>query len=233
MENILRLKLLQIVGQYISTTLFKHTFSIVLLALVDARYKFIIVDVGSYGRNSDGGIFARSSLGKQLENGTLNIPEGKYLPNTTTTAPYVMVGDEAFPLKTYLLRPYPGRQLAEDADKANFNHRLSLARQLVENAFGILTQRFRIFCRRVKMSPENVDYVILATCVLHNFLRERIDGMHLLDCHYDGSQYSQPQVSYFKALNNQPGRPADDAFAVRDLFKNYLASTAVQEIETT
>lgn len=204
-----------------------------LLALVDARYKFIIVDVGSYGRNSDGGIFARSSLGKHLENGTLNIPRGKFLPNTTTIAPYIMVGDEAFPLKTYLLRPYPGRQSAGDADKENFNHRLSLARRLVENAFGILTQRFRIFCRRMKMAPENVDYVILATCVLHNFLRDRSDNMYLLHSQNDLVENSQPHVPYFEPLINQPGRPADDAFAVREIFKNYLASTISQEIGTT
>jgi hypothetical protein len=43
---------------------YKHSFSVVLLALVDARYKLTVVDTGSYGRNSDGGIFAHSKLGK-------------------------------------------------------------------------------------------------------------------------------------------------------------------------
>lgn len=44
---------------------YKRTYSINLLALVDANYKFIAV--GSYGKNSDGGIFANSNLGKALE----------------------------------------------------------------------------------------------------------------------------------------------------------------------
>nr|XP_022903145.1 uncharacterized protein LOC111415626 [Onthophagus taurus] len=52
---------------------YKKKFSVVLLALVDANYKFIFVDIESYGKNSDGGIFANSHLGKRLDNGTLNI----------------------------------------------------------------------------------------------------------------------------------------------------------------
>ena len=33
-------------------------------------------------------------------------------PGTTEPSlPYVIVGDEAFPLKNYMMRPYPGRQL--------------------------------------------------------------------------------------------------------------------------
>lgn len=45
---------------------YKKTFSVVLLALVDAQYNFIVVDVGSYGKNSDGGIFASSNLSKAI-----------------------------------------------------------------------------------------------------------------------------------------------------------------------
>ncbi|XP_053967742.1 uncharacterized protein LOC128869234 [Anastrepha ludens] len=78
---------------------YKKTFSIVLLALLDANCKFIAVDIGSYGKNSDGGILANSALGRGLENGTMNIPEDSPLPGTEILAPYVILGDEAFPLK--------------------------------------------------------------------------------------------------------------------------------------
>ncbi|XP_066590600.1 uncharacterized protein [Prorops nasuta] len=183
---------------------YKHTFSIVLLALVDVRYKFIFVDVGSYGRNSDGGIFAKTNLAKKLENGTLNISLEQYLPNMQIKAPFIIVGDEAFLLKTYLTRPYPGKQLIMDSDKSNYNHRLSLARRLVENAFGILTQKFRIYCRRIKMAPKNIDYVTLATCVLHNFLRER--NAIITPNFYKGDLLMMPlQLEKFlKAILHQP-----------------------------
>jgi hypothetical protein len=77
---------------------YKHSFSVVLLVLVDARYKFTVVDIGSYGRNGDGGIFAHSKLRKYLETHA-GIPEDKQLSGTTCLAPHVM-GDKAFHLKT-------------------------------------------------------------------------------------------------------------------------------------
>jgi len=46
---------------------YKKTVSIILLALVDANYNFIMIDVGSFGRSSDGGIFSHSALGKVLK----------------------------------------------------------------------------------------------------------------------------------------------------------------------
>lgn len=124
---------------------YKKTFSINLLALVDANYKFIAVDVGSYGKNSDGGIFANSNLGKALEQNKLHVPKDKNLPGTQFPVPYVIVADEAFPLKTYLLRPYPGSKMNGDIQKQVFNYRLSRARRVSENAFGILVQKFRSF----------------------------------------------------------------------------------------
>jgi hypothetical protein len=51
--------------------------------------------------------------------------------------PHVLVGDEAFLLKTYLMRPYPGSQSKGDSEKSFFNYRLFPARRVVENAFGI------------------------------------------------------------------------------------------------
>lgn len=123
---------------------YKGTFSVVLLALVDANYKFVCIDIGSYGRNSDGGIFAHSSLGRALSAEQLKLPPDSPLPGAEQLgpAPFVMVGDEAFPLQTHLLRPFPGRHCPPD-QKA-FNYRLSRARRIVENAFGILAVRWSL-----------------------------------------------------------------------------------------
>ena len=124
----------------------KHSFSVFLLALVDALYKFTIVDIESYGRNSNGGISAHSKRGKYLET-HLGIPEDKQLPGTSCLAPHIIVGDEAFPLKTYLTRPYPRTPSKGDNEKSIFNYRLSRARRVLENSFGILSQKFQIYRR--------------------------------------------------------------------------------------
>jgi len=153
---------------------YKKTFPINLLALVDANYKFIAVDVVSYGKNSDGGIFANSNLGKALEQYKLHVPKDKNLPGTQCPVPYVILTDEAFPLKTYLLRPYSGSIINGDLQKQVFNYRLSRATRVSENAFGNLVQKFRIFFRSIKSLPENVDNIILTTCILHNYIKDNI-----------------------------------------------------------
>lgn len=81
----------------------------VLLALVDANYKFILIDIGSYDKNSDRGIFSHSKMGEALDNKTLNVPQEQVLPGTMIKAPFVIVGDVAFALKSYLLRPCSGK----------------------------------------------------------------------------------------------------------------------------
>lgn len=45
---------------------YKEFYSIVLLAIVDHNCKFIAVDVGSYGKEGDSGIFQKSQMGKKL-----------------------------------------------------------------------------------------------------------------------------------------------------------------------
>jgi hypothetical protein len=108
------------------------------LALVEANYKFPIIDFSGYGKSSDGGLFTRSILRKSLEANTRNIPKSKPSPNSEER--FVVLGDEASPLKKYLLRPYPGVSALNDESQLIYNYRLSRARRVVENAFGIITQ---------------------------------------------------------------------------------------------
>ena len=82
-----------------------------------------------------------------------------------------IVGDDAFPLNTRLMKPYPYRNL--EKEKRIFNYRLSRARRVVENAFGILSHRWRVFLTTIKLSPDKVTDIIFAACCLHNLMVEK------------------------------------------------------------
>lgn len=148
---------------------YKHYFSLVLLALVDADYKFIYIDVGCNGRVSDGGVFKNSSLYKAFETGSLSIPQPKPLPGGSVSVPFMIVADDAFPLRTDIMKPYS--QVGLTRKRRIFNYRLSRARRIVENAFGILSNRFRIFMTPIALSPDKVEVIVMACCSLHNYLR--------------------------------------------------------------
>ena len=91
-----------------------------MLALVDHNYKFLAVDIGSYGKEGDAGIFAKSLLGNNLSKAIEFPPRGPH-SGTQTVFAYVILGDEAFKLTTTLMRLYPHDQAKADTDKAIYN----------------------------------------------------------------------------------------------------------------
>ena len=85
------------------------------MAIADADYNFVAVDIGSFGSVSDGGVLASSNFGKAFQQGRMAVPPPALLPDAPHLGrmPYVLVADEAFPLKSYMLRPFPGRGLPQ------------------------------------------------------------------------------------------------------------------------
>lgn len=141
---------------------YKGTFSIVLLALVDHNYCFTLIDIGGYGSQSDGAIFDHSAFKTALESNALGIP-----PEC------VILGDDAFPLKPYLMTQYPRRPEMPYEQKI-FNYRHCRARRIVENGFGILSSRFRIYRRPICVAERTAVKIVKATCALHNWIRKTI-----------------------------------------------------------
>ena len=110
---------------------YKGTFSINLMALVDANYRFTFIDVGNYGSNADGTVFSRSEFGQLFLGQELDIPGPEPLPNSPELGnlPHVIVADEAFLLKPNIIRPYPRSRNARRLShpKQIYNYRLSRA----------------------------------------------------------------------------------------------------------
>ena len=162
--------------------------SIILLPLVDANYCITYFDVGTNGRAAalplagDASDFRESALRKRLERNELGIPGPRPLPSSNDPLPFFIVGDDAFPLKPYLLKPCPAKRIGDRADLKQerrmeriFNYRLSRARRISENVFGILAARFCVFRAHVHLSPHNAVIVTKACLALLNFCQRQKD----------------------------------------------------------
>nr|CAH7754472.1 unnamed protein product [Callosobruchus chinensis] len=212
---------------------YKHYFSIVLQGLVDDHYRFISIDVGGYGKQSDGATFQASKLSKLLEKNKLGIPKEKKLPNFNHKLPHVFIADEAYPLKENLMKPYSGKTL--NPSQENFNKRLSRARKTVECAFGIMSSVFRVLRKPLLLEPEPAIQVVMACIVLHNFLRKSRCSSHIYNPPgtfdvYDGDDLIVPgtwrnDVTYNPALRNIPTIPRRSPRTpvdIRNAYANYF-----------
>lgn len=150
---------------------YKSFSSIVLFALVDENYRFLYVNVGSKGRISDGGVFKNTKLYQKLENRELNIPSPTILQIPyKTEVPFYILGDKAFQLCEYTMKPYEGTPERGSRERI-FNYRLSRARRVVENAFGVLSSVYRVLRKPMLLEPEKATKVVLASIHLYNYLR--------------------------------------------------------------
>lgn len=98
-----------------------------------------------------------------------------------------ILGDGAFPLKTWLMKPYIGRNL--NPIQQNFNFRLSSTRMVVENTFGRYKGRFRVVSKRMDFSLDNSRKIIKTTMTLHNICEQNkctfhdswTENLHIID----------------------------------------------------
>ncbi|KAF2896697.1 hypothetical protein ILUMI_09478 [Ignelater luminosus] len=189
--------------------------TIVLLAMCDARYKFTYINVGANERVSDAGIFQQSSLCRAMQavHNPLNLPKPQPLPGQNSVVPYVIIGDDAFPLGKHLLKSYPQRSMS-DSSKI-FNYRLSRARRMIETSFGILANRFRIFLAPINLPVEKVEIITLACVALHNYLAT---------C--NGNKYTDilPEEDHNLTHIGKQGEnhSSQDARTIRDQFRLYF-----------
>ena len=196
---------------------YKQFFSIILMAVVDARYRFVMVDVGANGRACDAGVFAASAMSAALENNELSIPPSSPLPGRVNDVPYVIVGDEAFGLKEHLMKPYPARNLG-DFERIH-NYRLSRARRVSENAFGILGKRFRILDQRMNLSADKCITITNACIVLHNYLLSKHDTQYRENY---ATRDNNSNVTFANMSQQSSNRSTDSARDIRDEFADYF-----------
>lgn len=201
------------------------------MGIVDANYNFLYADIGCQGRISDGGVFKNTTFYEKLTIDTLGIPDDTNLPGRPNKVPYVFVADDAFPLHEHIMKPYPG--IRENGSKERiFNYRLSRARRVVENTFGILSAVFRILRKPLLLEPSKATIVIQCCIYLHNFLRKNSSTNYMPQGSMDeetdegtirlGNWRESGKTTSFLPLNRIGRKSSQNAKTVREEFADYF-----------
>ena len=183
--------------------------------------------LGAMALQSDCAVFNRSNLKAALEAGSIGFPPDEHLPQDDEPMPYFLMGDDAFPLRTWLVKPFSTRNLVEA-------ERLSNYRRIVENAFGILANRFRCLLTTMLQKPETVG-VITSSCIcLHNLMHIRYPGLQnaLLDREDDNHQFvpgAWRDECVFEDVRNGtgPNEATREAKRKRIYYKHYVNNIGV------
>ena len=140
----------------------QHDF--IIQAVVNGQKLFLDFACGYPGSMHDARVLRRIAIFRRAEGGDiLTVPTVDI--NGNEIGPY-LVGDSAYPLSPWLMKPYP--EGTRDRDEINFNKELSSARVKVECAFGLLKSRWRILQKRF---DSTIDFAVknaIACAVLHN-----------------------------------------------------------------
>lgn len=171
-------------------------------------------------------------MGKAIIENTFNIPQQQIIAGTETLAPFVIVGDQAFPLLINLMRPFPEKQTINNNLKEEFNYRLSRARRVSENAFGISTNLFPIFSKPIDIKCEETrNNLIVSACLLHNMIRdESIEFFLTHKSDVPTSRDDNGCIVYDETENcvefpnEDSATQINSAMAARETFVNYFAT---------
>ena len=128
--------------------------SILLQGVVYWKCLFWDYDIGWAGSMHDANLWARTHIGNFCEQGRL--------------APYVLVGDAAYPCRPWMLAPLKGHKDGLSREEYHWNYVQSSTRMCVERAFGMLKGRWRILLKRVDVHLKNVPDLVSTCLLLHN-----------------------------------------------------------------
>ena len=137
---------------------YKQFISVVLQGVTDSESRFIVKDIGVYGKQSDCGTFSAATLYHFLEDSESTLPKSASFQGSGREMPFVILGEEAYPLKTYLMKPFARKDLS--CEECVFNYRLSQARRCVECAFGILTAKWWLLNKAIQTNVNKAERIV-------------------------------------------------------------------------
>ncbi|XP_068240264.1 uncharacterized protein [Palaemon carinicauda] len=141
--------------------------NIIIMAVVDAKYKFMYVDVGAEGGAVDGGTWSKC-IHHAIEQKRVGFPEDSTLPNDDIPIPIHIISEYDFALKTRLMKLYSPTSQAHH--EKIYSYRVSHARGVVKNTFSSLKRRLRIFGTSIQQEPKVLQQITTCGCILHNLI---------------------------------------------------------------
>jgi hypothetical protein len=152
-----------------------------IIALVDQRKRFLDVEIGWPGSVADSRVFENSYLSRHYEAalaelGTTPLATGD--DGAEENIPAFILGDSAYKNSRHLVTTFKVTECDADDSVNHLNSRLSKARYIVENTFGLLKGRFQVYEKPLRCAIRYVPFavhLIASTCVLHNFLLDADD----------------------------------------------------------
>ena len=152
----------------------KGWYSTITQAIVDHNGPlFRDLRIGWPGSVHDARVFSNSTPHAKVNRGELL--QGDELHVRRAAIPLYLIGDSAYPLLSWIIKPFPYCSPLSQQQK-NYNYRITRGRIVVEMAFGKLkkktTRRLR---KKIDMFVGNVPYITLVCCILHNICEVHSD----------------------------------------------------------
>ncbi|XP_059473101.1 uncharacterized protein LOC132195251 [Neocloeon triangulifer] len=187
----------------------KDFYSMIVLAAVDAKGRFIYLNIQRPGKEYDAEVYFYSNLSIPL------------LYNQEKTNPELhVVGRRSLPLEMCLMTPYCKthfKSAEEDFREKFFNRRLHNAQIVIDDAFGRLLGRFRIIMSNKKYGVSTMIKIITTSVILHNICEEKAQ---LHECRRRKSKLSERPVYPGHLQESRSERPT--ALEKRDFLANFL-----------
>ncbi|XP_037955665.1 uncharacterized protein LOC119685459 [Teleopsis dalmanni] len=217
---------------------FKGVFTLNIMAVADADYRFTYLDVGAYDKQNDSCVFSRSSIGADILNEELNFPED--IKMSDATLPSMFVASDQFPLHQRIMTPYPSTLHKQPNEAVEiFNNRINRALLCAKNAFGILCSKFYCLSKKMFRCPNTAIKIIVTCFHLHNYLMRTVklqycppkywdryddDGSFVIGDYY---KYIPENSLFFTSFNsadmNKKYKSGED---LRKIFKRFFNSDA-------